>query len=608
MTTSIENGEHSKDRHPADTIAHARHALRRVGVWLYEASWCANGDWAYSTRVCDAAWPDDAAVGANGKGRTREMALASAYGEYLERLQNLFLEPFNTNYGLMPPLLELPDAVRCTVHELWRRSPVTLAHLLPEGAVARHPDLELTCLPFYDVTDDREVLLPRKLLNWSCSSNGMGAGNTPAEALVAGLCEVLERHASRRTYQERIVLPDIPLLDLDGTHAATQLRGLAAAGLRVLLRDASLGLGLPVVALVVVEPETTRFQVKFGAAPTLALAVERCATELLQGRPSTSDVPTFPAGWDADPAVGPEQFRRAYHGWRRDGSGPFPSSILTARGTSRHREHFAAPGTGNPTNLHALRRLVESLGHHVLVRDVSFLGFPAYRVYVPGLAEVHGRADVEQLELLTTAWDRTARTLLRLHTADPSELRILLRDVERYRSDPRFASIAILENISGVVLAPSSPFRRLFQTDYLLTLVSLRLGDHERAARHLGGYLRDLQRSSGGPLTANYLGCAWQWLNGLVAGMDQTELRTLVANSHGATLAAEVESDLGDPAAVFDAESLAACGDCTACPLRPDCRYEIWKRTATRIRDALAACPIDQSQLRGVFAAAAAQS
>ena len=61
--TATDSITRRKDSPALDTIARARTALARIGVWLYEASWCNPVRGAFSARVCDAAWPDDAAVG-----------------------------------------------------------------------------------------------------------------------------------------------------------------------------------------------------------------------------------------------------------------------------------------------------------------------------------------------------------------------------------------------------------------------------------------------------------------------------------------------------------------------------------------------------------------
>ena len=255
----------------------------------------------------------------------------------------------------------------------------------------------------------------------------------------------------------------------------------------------------------------------FGAGPTLPLAVERCITELMQGRPSPDHIPMYPVQWESDPAMDAAGLQRAYHGWRRDGSGPFPTSILTSRGEPRHREHFEGTFEEGASHQRTRRQRVEAMGYRLLVRDASFLGFPSYRVYIPGLSEIHGAADAERLELLSRGWDRTGRTLLRLGTASEDELRILLDDLERYRRDLRFSSVAILENIVSVVVGPGSAFRTLYDIDYLMTLLSLRLGEPLRAASHLTTYVQQFQRGGDG-MVAPYLGCATQWLDGVAAG------------------------------------------------------------------------------------------
>jgi hypothetical protein len=99
----------------------------------------------------------------------------------------------------------------------------------------------------------------------------------------------------------------------------------------------------------------------------------------------------------------------------------------------------------------------------------------------------------------------------------------------------------------------------------------------------------------------DYLRCASQWLDGKVAGTPEDELRALVATCYGEALLAEVEADLRNPSGVFDPGSLPACGDCSACPVQRDCRYEIWRDTAQRIRVELDANPIDQLRLRDVL-------
>lgn len=66
-----------KDRNPVDTVQNIREILTGMGISLYESSWNSYGHQCFSVRLVDAAFP---AAATNGKGITRELALASAYG------------------------------------------------------------------------------------------------------------------------------------------------------------------------------------------------------------------------------------------------------------------------------------------------------------------------------------------------------------------------------------------------------------------------------------------------------------------------------------------------------------------------------------------------
>ena len=77
------------------------------------------------------------------------------------------------------------------------------------GANVSLPDEKLITWPFYSVQEDRVVWIWRNYA-WEQGSNGMCAGNTPAEALVQGLSEIFERYAIQEVLAGNIIPPDIP--------------------------------------------------------------------------------------------------------------------------------------------------------------------------------------------------------------------------------------------------------------------------------------------------------------------------------------------------------------------------------------------------------------
>lgn len=183
-----------KDKTPAATIRDVRRLLDALGIVTIESRWWEVEGKTFSVRLeADGVWKGCAV---NGKGASRELALASAYGEFMERLQNgLFTEP---TFWVMPELFTPPDARVLTVKEVCRRWPRTAGQLFTKEAIALLGAQEVPCVPFYDSRADELAYLPLRFLRMTHSSTGMTAGNTAAEALVQGLCRSLNGTSSIR--------------------------------------------------------------------------------------------------------------------------------------------------------------------------------------------------------------------------------------------------------------------------------------------------------------------------------------------------------------------------------------------------------------------------
>jgi len=69
---------------PEETIQKIRNILYSLAIHVYEAGWNTFSNQCFSVRLMDADFPF---TSINGKGITRDFALASAYGEFMERLQ-----------------------------------------------------------------------------------------------------------------------------------------------------------------------------------------------------------------------------------------------------------------------------------------------------------------------------------------------------------------------------------------------------------------------------------------------------------------------------------------------------------------------------------------
>src|SRR5690349_12678031 len=91
-----------KDELPLNTINRIRNILNGLGILTVEKSWAHSADGFYSVTVLIAG----TTFSTNGKGTTYEYALASAYGELMERLQNQ--APFRLNTDVSQEAIEYP--------------------------------------------------------------------------------------------------------------------------------------------------------------------------------------------------------------------------------------------------------------------------------------------------------------------------------------------------------------------------------------------------------------------------------------------------------------------------------------------------------------------
>ena len=249
-----------KDSALEDSIARFQQKLLDLGFDIEEASWLNPVPHVWSVHIRDKAC---ALCFTNGKGATKKAALASALGEYFERLStNYFFADFWLGDTIANgPFVHYPN-------EKW--FPLTEDDEVPEGLLDARlrafydPDDQLTAsmlvdlqsgndergvcgLPFTRQSDGETVYIPMNIVGNLYVSNGMSAGNTRNEARVQGLSEVFERHIKNRIIAESISLPEIPAEVMARYPGVVEsIAKLEAEGFPIFAYDGSLGGKYPV--------------------------------------------------------------------------------------------------------------------------------------------------------------------------------------------------------------------------------------------------------------------------------------------------------------------------------------------------------------------------
>lgn len=147
-------------------------------------------------------------------------------------------------------------------------------------------DGEPLLVPFETVHTDGTIPEPAGSGWFLCTSNGLASGNHVAEAQVHALCELIERDAvtlwraknaaaSTVIAQHTVTDPGCCLL----------IERFTAAGMSVLLHDATTDIGVPVVLCTVFDEYADPvLQMGMGCHPSRDVAISRALTEAAQSR------------------------------------------------------------------------------------------------------------------------------------------------------------------------------------------------------------------------------------------------------------------------------------------------------------------------------------
>src|SRR5699024_2308153 len=249
-----------KDLPLEETIANMSAILAGLGMKIEIASWRNIVPNVWSLHIRDAQSP---MCFTNGKGSTKERALASALGEFIERLNcNFFYNGQFWGQGIAnAEFVHYPDEKWFKLGQEGELPTETLDEYCLE---IYNPDDELLSthlydtnsgntergicsLPFVRHSDGEVVYFPSNLIENLYLSNGMSAGNTLAEAQVQCLSEIFERAVKKRIIEQEIALPDVPRAVLEKYPDIVEgIEALEAQGFPVLIKDASLGGRFPV--------------------------------------------------------------------------------------------------------------------------------------------------------------------------------------------------------------------------------------------------------------------------------------------------------------------------------------------------------------------------
>ncbi len=477
-TTYIEG----KDLPLEQTIKEMTALLAKLGMKIEVASWRNIVPNVWSLHIRDAASP---MCFTNGKGSSKESALCSALGEFIERLNCNFF--YNDQY--FGQEIANSDFVHYP-NEKWFK--LTINDALPQGLLddyclkiynadgelrgshlidtnSGNKERGICSIPYTRQSDGETVYFPSNLIENLFLSNGMSAGNNIAEAQVQCLSEIFERAVKKQIIEEEITLPNVPHKVLEKYPSILAgIDALEEQGFPVVVKDASLGGHYPVMCVTLMNPKTGGVFASFGAHPSFEVALERSLTELLQGRSfeGLNDVPkpTF----NSLAVTEPENFVDHFI----DSTGIISWKFFSAKSDYKFC-HWDFSGT-NQQESDGLFAILKKLGKEVYVAEFNQLGASACRILVPNYSEVYPIEDL--------IWNNTNMALdyrediLNIHALTDEALTQLVERLEQSQLD-NYMDIATL---IGIVFDENTVWGQLTILE-LKILSYLALNQHEEA-------------------------------------------------------------------------------------------------------------------------------
>ena len=578
--------------HPLETVNKIRGILSNIGILTKDNHTKNNKFFSFRTNI---AYPDldSFNYGTNGKGTTYEYSLASGYAEFLERLQNnlllpkrkysykRFLDELDPNSQFVKKVreknLEL-DYLFDKDEEYWSieklhahwgdelRKIFKLSNHDDIGEFIRqiNPSEEVLMVPFFDVQTHESIYLPIELLWSATGSNGMCAGNTAQEAVLQGVCELFERYAIKEIYLKELTPPTIPYDAFKGSVAYENLHYILKENpnYEIIIKDCSLGLGLPVIGLIITDKEKHFFNFKLGSDFNPAIALERCINEVYQGTTYFKSIPFkfFDKSQKPDYISDIDYMYLNLKNTFVDSSGYWPASILSAKVSYPFTGFNDKLGNTNEYDLDYSIKLIHNLGFNLYIRDNSKLNFPAYYVVAPGMSElVKNKSNCTLLNLgsklnyLCNMSNLTVEKAALL--ADSLDCNYELIKLDRFKYTKIYVPVKDQD---------------LYDLDLELLLYMLfyYARNNDKAMYYLNLFLSDKSRDD-----YDYYYAISDYMNlRYTENRNDDEIAAILSIGYGKDTANEVVEDISDPEKIFRYHSFPNCFNCEDCKVSDKCR------------------------------------
>ena len=489
-----------KEVAPEETVKKLKGLLEKLGIEVEEKWSNESSVGTYSLRI----HIKGTDMGQNGKGMTREFAMASGYAEFFERLQNGMFRFRMEKPTEELPFVTAPDEKHLSVEDVLgikdnngeiRNS--FFENILKQNGkesatkeekveyikeiLNEKSDLvekeEYNYLPYYSVKNKDLEYIPDRLFSYLFDTNGMCAGNSREEALIEGISEILERYAGMKIFKEKVTLPEIPMSYIEKFPKVKKMVEKLKQNEEYYFKmvDCSFGGKYPVAGLYIIEKNTGRFGFKMGAHPDYGIAMERCFTEAAQGR----DIYEYAETCLFDFYEGEDSKNRNLTEFIFADLSAVPYQVI---GEKADYEFVEMPDVANLDNKTILNNLVQSIldeGRDILVRDVNVLGFPALSIAIPGMSEISFDPNATYFNIFVTM----QKLMKNMESINSKNIKEVIKMMETIVNEIGYDKLSILISLKDTSMLPCEQMGT--GAKYFLAILYIMDGEYNKAAKML---------------------------------------------------------------------------------------------------------------------------
>jgi ribosomal protein S12 methylthiotransferase accessory factor len=584
-----------KESSPNNTLLKIKKILDNAGIFTYESAISNPHDNIYSTR--SQTLDSLGGVGQNGKGLTLEYALASGYGELMERLENdcvgggnalpfFMLKKLKKEYGFY----FFPDEKVLSEGDFKNLPKYLLDDIFADASneerakqihdyfsQLKSKGLEgCIAIPFKDLTRHETIYIPYNIFCTIVGSNGMAAGNTIDEAIYQGTCELFERYAAATIYYNQLTPPTIPN-EIIENYASKQyaiIKDLKKFGYNVFVKDFSCNGTLPSIGLLLIKDG--KYRLNIGSDTCFEIALSRCLTEVFQGIDNDNiahnimrPIPQKEYDYFLDNSEQSIAKRTSeFVDFVKDGTGKFPYSLFKKGSSYSFSMKAFQPASSYKEEVESFVSNAMSQRKNFLVRDTSFLGFPAVRVYIPKISSIGRKNASSDIIVNINLTDNVGNDKLKSLFSSFRELISnpnLMEKVLEYFPPELHTSITIAE-LMNLSFRDDSLWK-IIDISYLLTLFSIKIERYNDAKL----YLKTFYDS---PLIENKE--YYKNIEKYIGFLDEKKSRSYIKKY----IPADIIEDM-KPDNLFSQLPIPNCPTCAECDLKDSCltkgRFELQK-------------------------------